>query len=163
MTKQKRPRNADHVWRVGVLAGKICTVIDLATLLPEQIWYTAEALAHDTVFEARILAMTCAGTLWIFDRGFYDFTFFDDLIDRLGHFITRLKSNAVFQVQSVLCYTPEIRDRLIALGGQNGSCRHTLRLIEVQFGTQWYRYLTSVLDPWLSICIAAVGASRKLS
>jgi hypothetical protein len=41
----------------GALAGKICTVIDLATRLPEQIWYTAEALAHDTHFEAKILSM----------------------------------------------------------------------------------------------------------
>jgi len=131
----------------GALAGKICTVIDLATRLPEQIWYTAEALAHDTNFEAKVLAMVHAGTLWIFDRGFYDFTFFDDLLERSGHFITRLKSNAVFQVQSVLCHTAEVRDRLIILGGENGACTHTLRLVEVHFGSQWVRYLTSVLDP----------------
>ena len=131
----------------GTLAGKICTVIDLATRLPEQIWYIAESLAHDTNFQAKILSMTHTGTLWIFDRGFYDFAFFDDLIDRLGHFITRLKSNAVFKVQTVLYHTAEIRDRLIILRGENSACRHTLRLIEVRFGSTWYRYLTSVLDP----------------
>jgi len=131
----------------GTLAGKICTVIDLATRLPEQIWYTAEALAHDTNFLSKILSMVQAGTLWIFDRGFYDFTFFDDLIDRGGHFITRLKSNAVFNTQSVLCHTAQIRDRLIILGGENTACKHTLRLIEVRFGSTWYSYLTSVLDP----------------
>jgi len=132
---------------VGTLAGKICTVIDLSTRLPEQIWYTAEALAHDTGFEAKILEMVQAGMLWIFDRGFYDFIFFDDLIERGGQFITRLKSNAVFKVQTVLCHTAEVRDRLIILGGPNGACTHTLRLIEVHFGSTWYRYLTSVLDP----------------
>ena len=132
---------------VGALAGKICTVIDLATRLPEQIWYSADALAHDTSFEAKILTKVCAGTLWIFDRGFYDFTFFDDLLERGGHFITRLKSNAVFKVQTVLGHTAEIRDRLIILGGENGACTHPLRLIEVHFGSTWYRYLTSVLDP----------------
>ena len=131
----------------GALAGKICTVIDLATRLPEQIWYHAEALAHDTNFLSKILSMVHAGTLWIFDRGFYDFVFFDDLVDRGGHFITRLKSNAVFSVQSVLAQSTEIRDRLIVLGGDNGSCQHTLRLIEVHFGSTWYSYLTSVLDP----------------
>jgi hypothetical protein len=130
----------------GALAGKICTVIDLSTRLPEQIWYTSEALAHDTGFEDQILGMVKAGMLWIFDRGFYDFTFFDDLIDRGGQFITRLKSNAVFNVQTVLCYTAEVHDRLITLGGENGTCRHSLRLIEVHFGSTWYRYLTSVLD-----------------
>jgi len=130
----------------GALAGKICTVIDLSTRLPEQIWYTSEALAHDTGFEDQILGMVKAGMLWIFDRGVYDFTFFDDLIDRGGQFITRLKSNAVFNVQTVLCYTAEVHDRLITLGGENGTCRHSLRLIEVHFGSTWYRYLTSVLD-----------------
>lgn len=131
----------------GALAGKICTVIDLATRLPEQVWYTAEPLAHDTNFEARILSMVQAGTLWIFDRGFYDFAFFDDLIERGGDFITRLKSNAVFTVSKILCQTAEVRDRWIILGGENGSCKHTLRLIEVRFGSTWYSYLTSVLDP----------------
>ena len=47
----------------GTLAGKICTVIDLATRLPEQIWYHAEALAHDTNFLSKILCMVHAGTL----------------------------------------------------------------------------------------------------
>ena len=134
---------------VGALAGKICTVIDLATRLPVQCWYVAEALAHDTQFEAQILSMVCAGTLWIFDRGFYDFTFFDDLIERGGHFITRIKSNAVITVEQVLCKTAEVRDSLITLGGENGTCQHRLRLIEVRYGTTWYRYLTSVLDPAL--------------
>jgi hypothetical protein len=134
---------------VGVLAGKMCTVINLATRLPEQTWYTANALAHDTNFQAKILSMVHAGTLWILDRGFYDFTFFDDVIERKGHFITRLKSNAVISLQQVLCQTAEVRDRLILLGGENGQCKYTLRLIEVRFGSTWYKYLTSVLDPEL--------------
>jgi hypothetical protein len=131
----------------GTLAGKICTVIDLATRLPEQIWYTAEALAHDSNFFSMILGMAQAGTLWIFDRGFYDFAFFDDLIALGAHFITRLKSNAVFKVQVVLCQTAEVRDRLILLGGGETACKHPLRLIEVHFGNSWYRYLTSITDP----------------
>ena len=130
----------------GTLAGKICTVIDLATRLPEQVWYTADGLAHDTNFLSKILSMVHTGTLWIIDRGFYDFAFFDDLIDRGGHFITRSKSNAVFSIQSVLCHTAQIRDRLIILGGET-PCKHTLRLIEVRFGSTWYSYLTSVIDP----------------
>jgi hypothetical protein len=129
----------------GVLAGKICTVIDLAARLPEHLWFTEDAQAHDATFLDRIRVFAQSGTLWIFDRGFYDFTFFDDLIDKGVHWITRLKSNAVFTVEQVLLQTPEIRDRLILLGGVS-PCRHTLRLIEVRFGRTWYRYVTSVLD-----------------
>jgi hypothetical protein len=129
----------------GGLAGKICTVIDLAARLPEHLWFTEDAQAHDATFLDRILAFAQAGTLWIFDRGFYDFTFFDDLIDKGVHWITRLKSNAVFTVEQVWLQTPEVRDRLILLGGVT-PCRHALRLIEVRFGRTWYRYVTSVLD-----------------
>jgi len=132
----------------GVLAGKICTVIDLATRLPEHLWFTEDAQAHDATFLDQILAFARAGTLWIFDRGFYDFTFFDNLMDKGVAWITRAKSNMVFKVQTVLLRTPEVRDRIIALGGQK-PCRHHVRLIEVRFGQTWYRYLTSVLDPAL--------------
>lgn len=130
----------------GVLAGKICTVIDLAARLPEHLWFTQDAQAHDATFLDQILAFAQAGTLWIFDRGFYDFTFFDNLIEKGVHWITRLKSNAVFTVERVLLQTTDIRDRLILLGGVT-PCRHTVRLIEVRFGRTWYRYVTSVLDP----------------
>ena len=132
----------------GTLAGKICTVIDLVSRLPEYLWFTPEAQAHDTTFIDRILEFAQANTLWIFDRGFYDFTFFDKLIDKGVHWITRTKSNAVFSVERVLLKTAEVRDRIILLGGVN-PCSHPLRLIEVRFGKTWYRYLTSVLDPAL--------------
>jgi hypothetical protein len=131
----------------GSLAGKICTVIDLATRLPEQVWFTEEAQAHDTNFLDQILAFAKAGTLWIFDRGFFDFTFFDDLIDKGVAWITRAKSNTIFTVQTVLLRTPEVRDRIVLLGQAKARCRHPVRLIEVRFGRTWYRYLTSVLDP----------------
>lgn len=132
---------------VGVLAGKICTVIDLATRLPEQIWFTEQAQAHDTNFLDQIRAFAQPGTLWIFDRGFYDFTFFGDLIDQGAAWITRLKSNTVFTVQQVLVQTAEVRDRLVLLGEAQSLCRHAVRIIEVRFGHTWYCYVTSVLDP----------------
>jgi len=131
----------------GALAGKICTVIDLATRLPEHLWFTAQAQAHDSQFLGQILACARAGTLWIFDRGFYDFTFFDQLIDQGAAWITRLKSNAIYSVQQVLLQTANVRDQIILLGSPGNRCRHAVRLIEVRFGMTWYRYLTSVLDP----------------
>jgi hypothetical protein len=131
----------------GSLAGKICTVIDLATRLPEQIWFTEAAQAHDTNFADEILAFAPAQTLWIFDRGFFDFTFFEALVVKGVAWITRAKSNTVFTVQHALLQTATVRDRIVLLGGDQAGARHPVRLIEVRFGTTWYRYLTSVLDP----------------
>lgn len=132
---------------VGQLAGKICSVIDLVTHLPIETWFRENASDHDSNFLPQILAMAKAKVLFIFDRGFYDFTFFDDLIDRGAHFITRLKSNAVLSVECRLLKTDRVREYIIKLGGATSQCQHLLRLIEVRYGTRWYRYVTSVLDP----------------
>ena len=145
----------------GTLAGKICTVIDLATRLPEQLWFTEAAQAHDTNFLDRILEFAQAGTLWIFDRGFYDFIFFDALIDQGVAWITRLKSNTVFTVQQVLLQSAEVRDRLVLLGETQSRCRHPMRVIEVRFGRTWYRYVTSVLDPAILPANVVVDLYRR--
>lgn len=156
-----RKLDALHDAPPGTLAGKICTVIDLATRLPEQIWFTGQALAHDTNFLDQIREFAPAGSLWIFDRGFYDFDFFDDLIDHGVAWITRLKSNTVFTVQRVLTQTTEVRDRIVLLGGAASRCRHPMRIIEVRFGRTWYRYVTSVLDPALLPANVVVDLYRR--
>ena len=100
-------RKLKVLWDVpmGHLAGKICSVIDLVTHLPTETWFRENASDHDSNFLSQILALAKAGVLFIFDRGFYDFSFFDDLIDRGAHFITRLKSNAVYSIERTLLKT----------------------------------------------------------
>jgi hypothetical protein len=136
----------------GTLAGKICTVLDLASRLPRYVWFTEVAQAHDTNFLEQILKVSGKGTLWIFDRGFYDFGFFEQVIARGAAWITRSKSNLSYRVSQVLEQSEFIRDRLVRIEG----CRYPLRLIEVRFGRQWYRYVTSVIDP--AVLPAAVVA-----
>lgn len=133
---------------VGQLAGKICTVIDLVTHLPVQVWFHTQPLAHDTNFCQNLLDLATTKTLLILDRGFYDFQFFLDLIGQQVAFITRIKSNAAYQVEHVLTDTFTIRDRLVWFKTANpDQPRLHLRLVEVRQGKVWYGYLTSVLDP----------------
>lgn len=127
----------------GRLAGKIGTVIDLASRLPAQVGFKEEAQAHDTGFQPQVLRFARSEDLWIFDRGFYDFTFFGRLIAQSCALITRAKSNLVFDVSKVLVHTDRVRDRLITVAG----CPSPLRLIEIHVGMTGYRYLTSVTDP----------------
>jgi Transposase DDE domain len=133
---------------VGQLAGKICTVIDLVTQLPVQIWWQTQPLAHDTNFCQNLLDLATAKTLLILDRGFYDFQFFLNLKAQSTDFITRIKSNAAYQVEQVLTQTFSIRDCLVSFKTSHPDqpLLH-LRLVEVRQGQVWYGYLTSVLDP----------------
>jgi len=74
----------------GKLAGKLCTVIDLLTRLPVQVWFHTNPLAHDTNFLAD--SISPASTLLILDRGFTTLDFFVRLIAKQVDFITRIKS-----------------------------------------------------------------------
>lgn len=133
---------------VGQLAGKICTVVDLLTRLPVEVWFREQARAHDTTFMPDLLLLATTKTLLILDRGFYDFDFFALLLKQGTAFITRPKKNAFFIVAKTLTNTTKVKDYVIFLGtGQNNTPVLQLRLIEVRFGKVWYRYLTSVLDP----------------
>ena len=135
---------------VGQLGGKIGTVVDLLTRLPVEVWFREAPTASDMSFIPDLLGLVKANTLLVLDRGFYDFTFFADLMEQQAAFITRLKDNAFFIGTEPLSRTETVKDTVIFLGtGHQGTPVLKLRLIEVRFGKVWYRYLTSVLDPTL--------------
>lgn len=95
-----------------------------------------------------MLELVSAKTLLLLDRGFYHFQFWQQLIDREIHFITRRKINAAIQYQQVFTNSYDLRDRLVKIGsGTKTTPIVTLRLIEVRVGKVWRSYLTSVLEP----------------
>ena len=132
----------------GKLAGKMGVVIDLVTRLPVEIWFHENPSASDTRFEENLLDLVSAQTLLLLDRGFYHFQFWQKLIDKGIHFITRIKINAAIEYQQVFTDSYTLRDRLVKIGsGTKKTPIITLRLIEVRAGKVWRSYLTSVLDP----------------
>lgn len=132
----------------GQLAGKMSVVIDLITRLPVEIWFQENPRASDTQIESNLLSLVESNTLLLLDRGFYHFQFWQEIIDKNIHFITRRKKGASIQVQQVFTDSYGIRDHLIRIGsGAKKTKQVTLRLIEVRSGKIWHSYLTSVLDP----------------
>ncbi len=129
----------------GQLAGKICTVIELGSQLPVEIWFTENAKAHDTQFLKNLLNLATTKTLLILERGFYDFDWWSQLVARGTQFISATKSNLVILDFGL---THNLKDRLIEIGkDKQGNPLLQVRLIETRKGNGWYRYLTSVLEP----------------
>lgn len=132
----------------GELAGKMGVVMDLVTRLPIAIWFLENPRASDNRFEDNLLELVSANTLLLLDRGFYHFQFWQTLIDRRIHLITRIKINAVIEYQQVFSDGYALRDRLVKIGsGTKKTPFVTLRLIEIRVGKVWRSYLTSVLEP----------------
>jgi hypothetical protein len=127
------------------LAGRMFALLNIVTRLPEAIWYTPEAQAHDQSFLPELWTSLPAQALLLFDLGFTNFTFFRQLTERKVCFITRAKSNLAYQVERVLLATPAVHERLVWIG--TAEDRQSVRLLEVLYQGKWYRYLTNELDP----------------
>lgn len=132
----------------GTLAGKMGTVVDLVTRLPVYIWFKENPSTSDTQFETDLLGVLPTKTLLILDRGFYHFQFWRQLIEQQAAFICRLKAGASYTTERVFTECPQVKDYLIKLGVKRKNAPQLqLRLVQVRFGSTWYSYLTSVLDP----------------
>lgn len=127
------------------LAGRITGLLNLATRLPDALWYEPDAQAHDQRFWPRILSAMQAGTLLLFDLGYTNFTIFARLTTAHVTFVTRAKGNLVYQVDRVVQHTGTVRDAVVWIG--TGADRQQVRLIEVFYRNTWCRYLTNELDP----------------
>jgi len=130
-----------------VLAGKIATLVDVATQVPAAITYDEDCHKHDHSFWEWLLAQVQAGVLLLLDKGWIDFDRFDELTSRGVAFITRPKSNTAYRQVRLLTQTAHLHDVLIHLGGRQRQCQHEMRLVSVLFRGKWYPYLTNVLDP----------------
>jgi hypothetical protein len=130
------------------LAGKMGVVIDIVTRLPVEIWFQENAKASDMKFESEILNLVKPRTLILLDRGFCHYQFWQQLIKRDVHLITRLNNKASFTVERVFTNTYSIRDRVVTMGAGTTKIPYsTMRLVEIRAGKTWHSYLTSVLEP----------------
>ena len=133
---------------LGKLGGRICAVIDLKTRYPVQTWFDERPYAHESNYVPNLLELVTPKTLVLLDRGFWNYRLFEQLMLAQSDFITRLKSNAKYKSISILSQSSTHRDTLVRLGtGYQGNPILDLRLVEIRHGNNWYRYLTSVLNP----------------
>jgi hypothetical protein len=131
-----------------LLGGKLLALLDLPSKLPVHLWWEDDPNVNENSFLDRVKAVLAAGTLLILDRGFHGFPFFDYLTDLQSFFVTRTRANTSYKVLQVLAASPNLRDRIIALGQyRSNHCRHPVRRIDVLVGGTWHGYLTNVLDP----------------
>ncbi len=143
----------DALWRkVGLLreaatnplAGRMTALLDRCSRLPKQIWYAADAQAHDQRFWPEIQAALKAGSLLIFDWGSTNFRILAQLTQAQIIFLTRAQRNLAYPVEQVVRRTAQVHERLVWIG--QGEERQLVRLLEVLYKGQWYRYLTNELD-----------------
>jgi hypothetical protein len=88
-----------------------------------------------------------AGSLLLFDLGYFSFPFFDTLTQRKVWWISRYRENTSYSIAHVFYRHHEKLDALIWLGtGKKQAC-HLIRLVRLGDGIGVRVYLTNVCDP----------------
>jgi len=149
----------------AVLAGKIVTLVDVATQMPDAITYTEDSQSHDHSFWEWLMDQVKANVLLLLDKGWLDFDRFDQLTEQGVGLITPLKSNGAYQEVQVLSKTANVHDVIIRLGSRQRQCRHPMRLVSVLFKGKWYRYVTNVLYPTIlppEVIVALYGQRWRI-
>ncbi len=127
------------------LAGKMTALLDIGTRLPLHIWYEPNPQAHDQSCWAQIYPALERGMLLILDLGYTNFSMFRQFTTDGITFLTRAKSNLVYEVEQVLHRSAAVHDRIVWIGKDD--TYQQVRLIEVLYKGKWYRYLSNELDP----------------
>src|SRR5207247_9569343 len=123
----------------ALLGGRIASVLDICSRLPRHIIYEQDSAAHDQVFWERVVETLEPGLLAMFDMGFVNYTFFDDLTNKQVSMLTPLKQNAAMHVLQMLGQADNVSDYIVTLGQGVTRCTHPMRVVEVCVKGKWHR------------------------
>jgi len=130
------------------LGGRLGCALDLTTGKLAELMYDEDAKASEKNHARPLIERLPAGTLYVFDLGYFSFPFFDYLSERFCYFVTRMRNKTTYKVVHVLADGPNYRDRVIYLGKYRADqAAHPVRLVELKLAGTWLPYLTNVLDP----------------
>jgi len=88
-----------------------------------------------------------AGSLLLFDLGYFSFSFFDTLTQWKVWWVSRYRENTSYSIAHVFYRHDERLDALIWLGTGQKQARHLMRLVRLGDGIGVRVYLTNVCDP----------------
>jgi hypothetical protein len=135
---------------LSLLAGRISAVFDVRRQLWVRLDVLKEASADCKVHARALLDGLERGALLLFDRGYYSFSWFDDLTRAGFWWIARLRSKGSYTIQHVFVEADQYFEALVQLGAyRSDRAAYTVRLVRFRYRGEWYSYLTNVLDPRL--------------
>lgn len=131
-----------------LLPGKLSSVIDVRTQQFVRIDPTELPHRNPKVALPDLVADLPAGSLLLFDLGYFAFERFDELSHRGLGYVSRLREKTSFTVLASITDESQVRDRLVWLGKHRANhAGYAVRLIEVELRGVWYQYVTNVRDP----------------
>lgn len=132
----------------SLLAGRLAALFDIRRQQWVRIDWLPEAIANCQSHAQEMLSGLRAGTLLLFDLGYYNFAWFDSLTQQGFWWVARLRSNGSYTIEHLLVQRDGYVEALIFLGAYRcDRAAYLLRLVRVRYRGQWYSYITNCTDP----------------
>lgn len=128
-------------------AGKLVGLFDLRKQRWSQLEWREDVHENCRVDMLEFLQGLLAGSLLLFDLGYFSFPFFDTLTQRKVWWVSRYRENTSYSIAHVFYRHHEKLDALIWLGTGKKQARHLIRLVRLGDGIGVRMYLTNVCDP----------------
>ena len=135
---------------LGLLPGKIAGRFNIRTQQWEVLQYRSNVLGNCKVEVLSLLEGLVAGSLILFDLGYFSFAWFDYLTQMGYYYISRYREKTTYQLIHTYYSHEGILDALVWLGASRNTAAHAgyaVRLVRFWDGKQLRLYLTNVLDP----------------
>lgn len=131
-----------------LLAGRLVGLFDIRRQQWRHLEWLPQAIANCQLHAQHMIEDLSAGTLLLFDLGYYNFAWFDTLTQKGIWWVARLRSNSSYHIEHILCQRDGYFEALIFLGAHRADrSGYLMRLIRVRYRGQWYSYITNVTDP----------------
>ena len=132
----------------SLLAGRLVGLFDIRRQQWLRLDWLPEAVANCQAYASEMLSGLQAGTLLLFDLGYYNFEWFDTLTQRGIWWVARLRSNGSYTIEHILVQRDGYFEALIFLGAyRSDQAAYLMRLVRVRYRGQWYSYISNVTDP----------------
>lgn len=128
-------------------AGKLVALFDLRHQRWSRLEWREDVHENCRVEMLDFLQGLSAGSLLLFDLGYFSFPFFDTLTDRRLWWVSRYRENTSYSIAHVFYRQREMLDALVWLGTGKKQVRHLMRLVRLGDGIGVRMYLTNVCDP----------------
>jgi hypothetical protein len=132
----------------ALLAGRLSGLFDVRRQQWKRLDFLPNAQAHCQRHARQMLSSVQAGTLLLFDLGYFAFPWFDELTKQGVWWVSRVKNKCSYTVEHILVQRDGYGECLIFLGAyRSDQTAYLMRLIRIRYRGQWYSYITNVLDP----------------
>jgi hypothetical protein len=139
-------------------AGKLVGLFDLRNQRWSRLEWRENVLENCRVDMLDFLQGLSAGSLLLFDLGYFSFSFFDTLTQRKVWWISRYRENTSYSIAHVFYRHREKLDALVWLGTGEMQASHLIRLVRLGDGIGVRTYLTNICEPQM----LSLGAVAQL-